>query len=153
MRILYTGILGSAAIKPISGGGFWAGFFAVAFLIPVIYFIRKITEYFTLKKHGESTEAKIWQTEKRPYRYTYVYRKYYNFDIGGQSYGGFFNTGVNLKKYQTNRTIRIYYDKENPAHHIINGLSLYEPLALLLLTGLPFLSAVYLFILEFRKCF
>ena len=153
MRILYTGILWAAAIKPISGGGFWAGFFAVAFLIPVIYFIRKITEYFTLKKHGESTEAKIRQTEKQPYRYTYVYRKYYSFDIGGQSYGGFFDTGVNLKKYHTNRTIRIYYEKENPEHHIINGLSLYEPLCLLILTGLPFCCALYLFILEIRKCF
>ena len=153
MRIVYSGILGAAAVKPISGGGFWAGFFSVLLLIPVIMIIRKIVEYFALKKHGESTDAKIWQTEKRPFRYTYVYRKYYSFDAAGKSYGGFFDTGVNLKKHHTNRTIRIYYDKENPEHHIIIGLSLYEPLCLLILTGLPFLSAVYLFILEFRKCF
>ena len=153
MRIIYTGILGAAAMKPISGGGFWAGFFSVVLLIPMIYFIRIITDYFVLKKHGEPTEAKIRQTEKQPYRYTYVYRKYYSFDADGQSYGGFFDTGVNLKKYQTNRTIRIYYEKENPEHHIIIGLSLYEPLCLLILTELPFCCALYLFILEFRKCF
>lgn len=153
MRIVYSGILGAAAIKPISGGGFWAGFFSVVLLIPVIIIIRKITEYFTLKKHGESTDAQIRQTEKRPFRYTYVYRKYYSFDAPGKSYSGFFDTGVNLKKYHTNRTIRIYYDKENPEHHIIIGLSLYEPLGLLLLTGLPFLCACGLFISEFCKCF
>lgn len=153
MRIIYTGILGAAAMKPISGGGFWAGFFSVLLLLPVIYFIRKIIDYFDLRRNGESTCGKIWQTENQPYQFSNIYRKYYSFDADGQSYGGVFHTGINIKKYRTNRTIRICYQKEKPAHHIIIGLSLYEPLCLLILTGLPFLSAVYLFTLEFRKCF
>lgn len=153
MRILYSGIFGAAMMKPISGAGFWAGFFAVLLLIPCILLSKRIINYFMLKKYGVRTEAEIWHTDKAGFRFRRYYKKYYRFSVGDKSYGDMLLTGYDLKKYRTGKKLAVYYDRNDPNRHILVSLSLLEPVGLLILTGVPFLCALYGFLLELRRCF
>lgn len=140
-------------MHPISGGGFWAGLFSVAFLIPFIIAIRGITKYVRLKKYGIKTYATIMKTEKSYYRGVSHYDKYYFFTVEGRSYGGMFSVGYKAKRYNNKQKIEVRYDKENPEQHIRVKDSLWESIAVLFLCSLFFLSTFIIFIGELLKCF
>ncbi len=153
MRILYSGFFGAAVMKPISAAGFWAGFFAVLLLIPCILLAKRIIDYIRLKKFGVRTEAEIWHTVKTGFRFRRYHHKYYRFSVGDKSYGDVFLTGYDLKKYRTGKKLAVYYDRNDPNRHILVSLSLLEPVGLLILTGIPFLCALYGFLAALCRCF
>lgn len=153
MRIIYTGILWAAAVRPISGSGFWAAFPAAFLLIPIVLSIRKMIVYFRLINSGDKTLAEICHTDPVGWGSSRHYRKYYSYYVKGDHFGDVFYTGYRYKKYADKKKITVYYDPGHPKKHVIQGISLYEPLSALILCGLPFAAFLYLFIYELLKCF
>ena len=153
MRIVYSGILGAAALRPISGGGFWTGFFSLIFLFPFIFGISRVMNYIRLKKHGIKTYATIEKTDKQHSKCGFYYIKHYFYSAGEKYCGGIFETGFNKKKYADHQKIEVRYDKDNPEKHIRVKDSLWESIGILLLSGILFLSMFIMFFGELMKCF
>lgn len=153
MRIVYPGVLGAVLMKPISAGGFWMGFFSLAFLVPFIMGLRGVLNYIRLKKHGIKTYAVIFSTRKVPVRTGYHYDKFYSYSVEGKSCGGMFTVGYKAKRYADKQKIEIRYDAKDPQKHIRVRDSLWESIAVLFLTSLFFLGTFVIFLDELLKCF
>ena len=153
MRIIYSGILGSAAVTPISVGGFWTGFFSLVFLFPFIFGIRGVVKYIRLKKHGIKTYATIGNTQRLHSKCGYYNVKQYIYFADGNRFGGIIQTGSKSKKYADKQKIEVRYDKDHPEKHIRVRDSLWESIGILFLSGMIFLSMFIMFLSELMKCF
>ena len=140
-------------MKPISAGGFWMGFFSLAFLIPFIMGIRGVMKYFRLKKHGIKTYATIYRTDRLHSKNGYYFIKSYSYSVGEKSCGGTFQTGSRSKKYADRQKIEVRYDKDAPETHIRVKDSLWESIGILFLSGLFFFGMFAVFLGELLKCF
>ena len=154
MRIFYSGILRAGLMYPISGGGFWTGFFSLLMLIPFIMCIRKITDYIRLRRHGEKTYAEVFHTRKslNPKGAGYDYQKSYGFYADDRYFSGTLMTSFN-RKYPHGKKITVCYDKANPAHHIVVPESLWECIALSVIVCPVFICMMIIFVTELLKCF
>ena len=114
--------------------------------------IRQLAAYIRLRKQGETTDAEIWHTDQLGWGVNRRYAKYYSYSVAGKDFGDVFYTGFCLKKYAVKKTVRVSYDRENPEKHILHGLSVYEPIFILLFTGVPFAALLVLFVQEILKC-
>ena len=153
MRIIYSGIFRTAAIRPISVGGFWTGIFSLVFLFPFIIGIRRVIKYIRLKKHGIKTYATIGNTQRLHSKCGYYYVKQYIYTADGKTCSGIFETGFNKKKFSDKQKIEVRYDKDHPEKHIRVRDSLWESIGILFLSGMIFLSMFIMFLSELMKCF
>ena len=154
MRIVHTGILW-AAMRPISVGGFWVGFFSLLMLIPIILSIRQLIRYIRFLRSGIKTYARITKSERVWHGRSRAWKTSYSYDKADGSYGGcgVITVGFRTKKYRPGGRLEIRYLENDPGEHIIVPDALWEAIGVLFISGLIFASLLVLFISEVRKMF
>ncbi len=120
-------------------GVFWLGLFGLAFLVLDVFCIRKLADYFHLKKQGIECMATIIKLDERWARTSKAYYPVYQFKAqDGIVYTIVSESGMSYKykKYSVGKKLKVYYDAENPYHHIIARNDLYTRIALVFLVTL-----------------
>ncbi len=120
-------------------GVFWLGMFGLAFLVLDIFCIRRLADYFHLKKHGIECMATIIKLEERRARSSKAYYPILEFyDQDGKPHLLFSESGMSYKhkKYSVGKKLKVYYDAKNPKHCVIAPNDLYTRIALVFLATL-----------------
>lgn len=117
-------------------GVFWLGLFGLAFLVLDVFCIRKLADYFHLKKHGIKCMATIIKLDERWARTSKAYYPILEFyDQDGKSHLLASESGMSYKhkKYSVGKKLKVYYDAENPKHCVIVPNDLYGRTAVVFL--------------------
>ena len=120
-------------------GVFWLGFFGLAFLVLDVFCIRKLADYFHLKKHGIECMATIIKLDERWARSSKAYYPILEFkDQNGKPHLLVSESGMSYKykKYSVGKKLKVYYDVQNPKHCVIAPNDLYTRIALVFLVTL-----------------
>lgn len=125
-------------------GLIWLGIFTLALLLLDIYCVYKIVDYFKMKKNGICCYAKITKLEKEVDRTYVFYRPWIEYTTNDNVViTSRFESAMSIKskKFSVGKSIKIYYDKENPNKYVIDKNSLYIQLALVVLVTI-FLTCI-----------
>ncbi len=109
-------------------GIIWLGLFTLAFLILDIYLFFKVTDYFKLKKNGVSCYARIIKLEKRSNRGHISYRPWIEYTTKDNVViTSAFESAMSIKskRFSVGKSVKIYYDSNNPEKYVIDKNSLY----------------------------
>ncbi len=103
-------------------GVFWLGLFGLAFLVLDVFCIRKLADYFHLKKYGIACKATVIATDIRSYRgqkTLYPTLQFTTADGKAVVVTSEFGTSTRSGKYREGAKIPLFYEAENPKHYII----------------------------------
>lgn len=117
-------------------GVFFLGICGLVFLVVDVCCIRKLMDYFHLKKHGIACEATVISTDIRYYRGQKSLYPILQFTTAdGKTVGvtSEFGTSARSAKYREGAKIPLFYEAENPKHYIIVPDDLYGRIAVVFL--------------------
>ncbi len=103
-------------------GVFLFGVIGLFFLVLDAFCIRKLVDYFYLKKHGIACEATVIAADVRSYRgqkSLYPVLQFTTMDGKAVVVTNEFGTSTRSSKYREGAKIPLFYEAENPKHYII----------------------------------
>ncbi len=109
-------------------GVFFLGICGLVFLVVDVCCIRKLVEYFRLKKHGVACEATVISADIRSYRgqsFLYPMLEFTTADGKAVVVMGKFGTSTRSVKYRVGAKVRLFYEAEDPKHYVIVPDDLY----------------------------
>ncbi len=113
-------------------GVFWMGVIGLAFLVMDLFYIRKLLDYFHLKKHGIACEATVIATSIRHHKghaSLYPTLEFSTTDGKAVVVTSEFGTSTRSGKYREGEKVQLFYDTDNPKHYIIVPDDLYGRIA------------------------
>ena len=122
-------------------GVFWLGVIGLAFLVLDVFCIRKLADYFHLKKHGIACEATVIAADVRSYRgqkSLYPVLQFTTMDGKAVVVTNEFGASARSSKYHEGAKIPLFYEAENPKHYIIPD-DLYGRIAVVFLCSFFFI--------------
>ena len=117
-------------------GVFWLGVIGLAFLVLDVFCIRKLVDYFHLKKHGISCEATVIAADIRSYKgqsFLYPMLEFTTVDGKAVVVMSKFGTSTRSVKYRVGAKVQLFYEPEDPKHYAIVPDDLYGWIAIVFL--------------------